>query len=137
MASNMMWACVMAMVIVGCGGGESGSASDERDRALARAMAFHDEALRLTLAHIRVMCKQVACPWSEAGAIVSEATDREQSVCGHGCVAVDLPAEEPGEIEPRYFLVEHLYVRPVNGCYGQPEAAFAMPYATPCLDHSF
>ena len=131
----------MAMVIMGCGGGGSGggggSASDGVDRELERAMAFTDEALRLTRAHITVTCEQVDCPWSEGGKKMLEGADREQSQCGHACVVVELPTEAPGEIETRYFQVHHLYVRPVSGCYGQPEEAFAIPYPTPCLDNSF
>jgi len=140
MVQRWLVACVIVMWLMGCGGGGSGdslSGSDGVDRELERAMVFHDEALRVTQAHIDVTCERVACPWSEGGPAVREGADQEQSVCGHACVVVALPGEAPGEVETRYFLVEHAYVRPVDGCYTEPEVAFAIPHLTPCLDHSF
>ena len=141
MASNIIRACVIAIVIAGCGGGGSsgggGSASDGVDQELERAMAFHDAAIELVRDHLTVMCRAVACPWVPGGASVRQGTDREQSVCVHGCVAVELPGEQPGEVETRFFLVEHAYTRPLDGCYVEPQVESAFAYPTPCLDSPF
>jgi hypothetical protein len=133
-------AYLVGLLMVGCGGGGgdgSGTARDV-DAELERAMAFHDAAIELVRAHIVVACERVDCPWVEGGsASVRQGEGREQSVCVHGCVAVQLPGEAPGEMETRFFLVEHAYTRPLDGCYMEPQVELAVAHATPCVEAAF
>jgi hypothetical protein len=138
----MVCAGLVGMLLMGCGGGGGGSepirpAPDGVDRELERSMAFHDAAIERVLAHIIVTCERVECPWLRGGASVRQGEDREQSVCVHGCVAVELPGEHPGEVETRFFLVEHAYTRPLNGCYVEPQVEVAVAHPVPCLDDTF
>ena len=52
------------------------------------------------------------------------------------CVAVALP-DGAGGLEERFFLVEHHYNRPLEGCYEEPVLALPVEYAVPCLDSPF
>src|SRR5687767_395678 len=98
MVQGIVWVCLMSLWIIGCGGGDSdrsGLPPEVVNAELERAMAFHDAALELVRAHIGVTCERIECPWVSGGAAVRQGEDREQSVCVHGCVAVELPGEQP------------------------------------------
>jgi hypothetical protein len=137
MVQGIVWVCLMSLWIIGCGGGGGDMPPEAVDTELERAMAFHDAALKLVRAHIGVTCERIECPWVSGGASVRQGEDREQSVCVHGCVAVELPGEQPGEVETRFFLVEHVYTRPMDGCYVAPQVELAVAHPTPCVDAAF
>ncbi len=129
---------IISVLLTGCGGsGGSNSGGDATDRALDRAMQFHDAALALVEANIIIACESITCPLVRGGGSVRTGSDREQSVCVHECVAVELPGEVFGEVEMRFFLVTHEYDRPLNGCYIEPQVALAVPYTVPCLNSPF